>query len=163
MKNLRVVGALVALFLLVATVRGHSLETKPLLDIPALALKSPEQVEKVVGKHRHKEEATSPENSPGELRTYNLKTVPKAGLTVRYRYSQAVSITVDFLEDSPLRNDPEALPELFGFDATEMKIEHRNRFAIRWSGEYRGVKWKQLSILVSDGQVSSLNAIAVQS
>ena len=50
MRKVRVIGALVALFFLAGAVKGQSPAPKVLLDIPALVMKTPEQVEKVVGK-----------------------------------------------------------------------------------------------------------------
>jgi hypothetical protein len=119
------------------------------IDIPRIIGLSVDEVEKAAGKPKSKTKITStPEEMPGEFRDYEVKGTQLAltvhGLMVRYYRGRAVHMTLDLPESAATAE--EAL-RMAGIDVGGAEPRVRASRAVRWSGTFGGVDFKDVAAL----------------
>lgn len=108
---------------------------KPVVNMPAIANKTPEEVEKIVGKHIRIVPITSyPDQMPGEYRNYDLPEM-KDSLTVRFYKGKAVFITFNVPDDKQ-PDTAEELAKMSGFDVSGKSADHPIPATSIWSGKF---------------------------
>lgn len=117
-------------------------QTFPLVDVPKLANKSPEEIDKVLGKPDEVRKIT--EQMPGEYRLYKSVNYPK-GLAVRFYQNKAIRFNLILSEAFP--TSKEALLKSFGIDVGKLAPtkEKNEPLTEIFKGTFGGVKFSKVS------------------
>ena len=109
-------------------------------DVPQLAGKSAEELDKILGKPEKITPATVQKEMPGEYRLYKLEGNPK-GLSVRFYRGRAVRFNL--ILEKPFASAKAALLETFDIDVKNIPptIEKSEPLSQKWQGEFGGVRF----------------------
>lgn len=122
---------------------------KPWVDIPALANKSPEEFDKAFGKAATITPITkTPEEMPGEFRHYKVSGLEET-LQVRFYKGKAVSFNVT-LAKAEQKKTAEELAKYAGFNTDGKRAERPSAHAAKWSGEFGGVQFSEITAVKSN-------------
>jgi len=115
-------------------------ESKAKIDVPQLAGKSPEELDKILGKPEKITPATVAKETPGEYRLYKTEGNPK-GLSVRFYRGKAVRFNIILEKSFAAAKD--ALLETFNIDVKNIPptIEKAEPLSQKWQGEFGGVRF----------------------
>lgn len=128
---------------------GCSRQAEVAVNIPKLAGKSPEEVEKVIGKPTGCQEFTNKyQRVPGNYCEYKTENtaplVSPSGLTIRFNNNQAKNFVVDL--KYPTDSEKEALTAV-GIDAKDNPATFSNPTAATWRGKLNGISFTDLIVL----------------
>lgn len=122
---------------------------KPAVNIPEFAGKGPEDFEKALGKAAQVTPITkTPEEMPGEFRHYHLEGITDT-LQVRFYKGKAVAFNLTVQKEKQTKT-PEELAKMAGFDMTGKRGDDPSPHARKWSGEFGGVKFKEITAVKSN-------------
>lgn len=122
---------------------------KPWVDIPALANKSPEEFDKAFGKAATVTPITkTPEEMPGEFRHYKVTGLEET-LQVRFYKGKAVSFNVT-LTKAEQKKTAEELVKYAGFNTEGKRAERPSAYVAKWSGEFGGVQFVEITAVKSN-------------
>jgi len=116
------------------------IESAGKIDVPRLAGKGAEELDKTLGKPEKITPATVAREMPGEYRLYKTEGNPK-GLSVRFYKDKAVRFNL--ILEKPFASAREALLETFNIDVKDAAptIEKNEPLSQKWQGEFSGVKF----------------------
>lgn len=122
---------------------------KPVVDLPALANKGPEDFEKALGKATQVTPITkTPEEMPGEFRHYPLEGITDT-LQVRFYKGKAVAFNLTVQKEKQTKT-PEELAKMAGFDMTGKSGNDPSPHARKWKGEFGGVNFSEITAVKSN-------------
>lgn len=135
-------------------------ESKPLINIPALANKSAKDVDAILGKPAEVTPTNDPGTTPGEFRDYKISgvtpNITSDGLMVRFYRDKAVHFTFDL--PGPVGTPEDALL-LAGIDVKGASPLVQAPMAKRWVGTFGGVNFKDAAALnLSDKRYNVVQA-----
>ena len=108
---------------------------KAAVNIPAIWNKSPEEVEKLVGRHLKITPITgSPDQMPGEYRNYDLPGMDDA-LNLRFYKGKVAHITVNIPDDSQLKSDVDTA-KMVGLDVSDKPVKNPIKQTSIWTGNF---------------------------
>jgi hypothetical protein len=112
------------------------------IDVPKLAHKSAEEVDKILGPPFEIKNIN--EQMPGEFRLYKFPNYPK-GLAVRFVQNKAVSFNL--ILSKPLASSKEALKQVFNIDvgAAAPARDKNEPLTEKWQGTFSGVKFGKVA------------------
>ncbi len=120
----------------------------PIIDIPKLAGKSPDAIDAALGKPSTVTPITSSAaQMPGEFRAYKVGENREV-LTIRFFRGRAVHFTFDLPQVTETPN--EAL-RLVGIDVDDTQPTIKAPMAVRWSGSFGGIEFKDVAALKNIG------------
>lgn len=110
------------------------------IDVPRLAGKSAEELDKVLGKPEKITPATARKEVPGEYRLYKIEGNPK-GLSVRFYRNKAVRFNL--ILEKPFASAKDALLETFNIDVKSISptVDKTEPLSQKWQGEFGGVRF----------------------
>ena len=110
------------------------------IDVPRLAGKTSEEIDKTLGKPEKITPATVARETPGEYRLYKIEGNPK-GLSVRFYKNKAVRFNL--ILEKPFASAPEALLKTFNIDVKNSApaVEKSEPLSQKWQGEFGGVRF----------------------
>lgn len=119
---------------------------KPIVDIPQLANKSPEEVEKLIGKAVEVDQIKShSEYYPGEFRNYEIAGL-KDSVQVRFYKGKAIAFVLTLPSDKQTKT-AEDLAKLGGFDVSSGR--QAGVYAVAFDGTFNGVVFQEVKALKS--------------
>jgi hypothetical protein len=122
---------------------------KPWVDIPGLANKSPEEFDKAFGKAATVTAITkTPEEMPGEFRHYKVSGLEET-LQVRFYKGKAVSFNIT-LAKAEQKKTAEELAKYAGFNLEGKRAERPSAYAAKWTGEFGGVQFSEITAVKSN-------------
>lgn len=137
---------------------------KPIIDIPQLIGKSPTQLEKVLGKPATITKTNDPDMVPGEYRDYKidnaLNKLTQEGLMVRFYKGQAVHFSLDLPR---LADTPEEALLMAGIDVKGALANIKAPRAVRWTGNFNGIQFKDVAALKLDTDSSKYSTVQAES
>ena len=110
------------------------------IDVPRLAGKSAEELDKIIGKPEKITPATARKEIPGEYRLYKIEGNPK-GLSVRFYKDKAVRFNL--ILEKPFASAKDALLETFTIDVKNIPptVDKAEPLSQKWQGEFGGVRF----------------------
>ena len=115
-------------------------ESASRIDVPKLAGKTAEELDKMLGKPEKITPATAAKEIPGEYRLYKIEDNPK-GLSVRFYKGKAVRFNLILAK--PFASAADALRETFNIDVKNIPptVEKGEPLSRKWQGEFGGVRF----------------------
>jgi hypothetical protein len=115
-------------------------ESKVKIDVPQMAGKPAEELDKILGKPEKITPATVQKEMPGEYRLYKIESNPK-GLSVRFYRGKAVRFNL--ILGKPFAAAKDALLETFNIDVRNVPPanDKAEPLSQKWQGEFGGVRF----------------------
>lgn len=115
------------------------------INIPSLAGKTPDEIERTVGKSLRTVPVTEPpQEVPGENRSYDLAGM-KDALSIRFYKGKAVAFTLNVPPGKELKT-AEELGKLAGFELAGKTPAKATDFVSQWNGQFGPAKFAEVSI-----------------
>lgn len=115
-------------------------ESESRIDVPRLAGKTAEELDKVLGAPEKITPAVVAKEMPGEYRLYKISGNAK-GLSVRFYRNRAVRFNL--ILEKPFASASDALRQAFNIDTKNIAptVDKNEPLSQKWQGEFGGVKF----------------------